>query len=198
MAETYRAFIAFELSEEVREAVREVQARLRGFRFDVRWVSAENIHLTLRFLGPLPAGKAGEAAAAIADAAERFGPLTLSAGGLGVFPDVRRPRVLWVGIGGETEALRALRQALDHSLARKGFPAEDRPFRAHLTVGRVKGKIDPPKLAEMIEEHGKFEPVCFPAAEIVLFKSDLKPSGAVYTPLRRITLAGGSGNADPT
>ena len=119
------------------------------------------------------------------------GPFQLKAGGLGVFPTVKRPRVLWMGITGDTAPLIAFARNLDARLAGLGFAEETRPFRAHLTLGRFKAKTDARRLTQILLDAAEIEPAAFSADQVILFKSDLKPSGAVHTPLAAIPLTDG-------
>jgi 2'-5' RNA ligase len=109
--------------------------------------------------------------------------LNLNIKGIGVFPSIKNARVVWAGLGGETTALLNFQRHLDVHLAEKGFRKEKRSFKAHLTLGRMNRKIDPARLLNAMSMLGEFEPESFSTHRIVLFKSDLKPTGAVYTPL---------------
>jgi 2'-5' RNA ligase len=134
-----RAFIAVTLPAEVRVAVervqRELKAAVRGNA--VRWTPSEQVHLTLKFLGNVAADSLPDLESAVRHACADAAPFELTAGGLGAFPSEQRPRVLWVGVGGEVEALRQLEQAVARETAAWG-EREDKPFHPHLTLGRVK------------------------------------------------------------
>ncbi len=188
MPETFRAFIAIDLSENVRSSLGEVQEvlKLQGFR--VKWIRPPNIHLTLKFLGNIDVADVSKIVGAMIGAAKDCAVVSLAAKGIGVFPDVRRPRVIWAGLSGQVEMLLDLQQSLDGHLADLGFPKETRGFRAHLTLGRVKGKINSDRLkAAMIESEG-FESKPFDVNRIILFKSELRPGGAVYTQVQGVSL----------
>ena len=138
-------------------------------------------------------GKAGTAAVtgpelAMALAARDRSALHLTASGMGVFPNARRPRIIWVGLGGQLDQLKSLQQTLDAHLADEGFPAETRPFKGHLTLGRVKGKISADRLQAALAKLNAFESEIFEANRIILFKSELHPAGAVYTKVARVNL----------
>jgi 2'-5' RNA ligase len=117
------------------------------------------------------------------------GALDLSLQGLGVFPGLRNPRVLWTGVGGRTDLLMALQRRLDDNLVAAGFPGEGRPFKAHLTIARIKEPVEARRMAQAMEMCGRFDPLALQAAEMVLIKSDLRPNGPVYTPLARAALS---------
>ena len=189
MGASIRAFIAIPLPRVVIDRARELQSRLRAEGLRLRWVRPRAIHLTLKFLGDIERARIAEIETALAAAAGFTGPLKLAAQGLGVFPGVKRARVLWMGIAGETPALLTLQRHLETGLVPLGFKAEKRRFNAHLTLARAKGRLDPRRLVRCLETLGGFAAVPFEAREIVLFQSALKPDGAVYTRLVSKNLA---------
>jgi len=187
-----RSFIAIELPEEVRLGLRGIQARLKqsGHTF-VKWVAPESIHLTLKFLGNIPAGQVTDIARAMEEASRGFLPFRLKIGKLGAFPNLRRPRVVWVGIDGEVDRLTALQQRLDAALARLGFARETRPFSPHLTLARLREGTslrDCQDFAGLVTGAEAQAGTEISVDCICLMKSDLRPSGAVYTRLAEVTL----------
>ena len=183
-----RAFIAIALPVQVERCIETLEQMLRAKPFPVRWVKPRNVHLTLKFLGEIEEGGVEAVATAMVRACAGVPPIALSMQGVGVFPGIKNPRVLWTGVGGQTDLLAQLHGRLDRALAETGFDAETRPFRAHLTLGRFKGRTAPADLARALQETGGFDAVPFEAGEIILFKSDLRPQGAVYSPLKRCLL----------
>ena len=183
MAETLRAFVAFKLPQETVSCLSDVTASLMSFDFGIRWIPAENIHVTLKFLGDVGQKAIGPIAEALCATAAGQRPISFRAKGLGVFPGIRRPRVIWAGLSGETERLMECQRALDTQLAMIGFPREKRPFRSHLTLGRVRGKIAPEKLLGAIKQLSAFESAPVTADRMILYRSELKRSGALYTVL---------------
>ena len=181
-----RAFIAIDVPEPVLRAIAEAQDTLRGSGLKIRWVRKEGIHLTLKFLGDIDSDDVEKIRAGMGRATKAFSPVTMRADGLGVFPDLRRPRVVWVGLSGDIEALRALQRDLESQLNGLGFPKEKRPFKGHLTLGRVKGRLDRMKLREALEALGDFRTESFSAQSLVLFQSELRPDGAVYSRLAEV------------
>jgi 2'-5' RNA ligase len=127
-------------------------------------------------------------ARALIESAEEFAPITVHAKGIGTFPSIKRPRVIWVGVAGQLDELRKLQKTLDHKLAEVGFPKEKRAFKGHLTLGRVKNRIDPKRLLSVIQEFSGFESDPFVVDKVVVFKSELKPTGADYSKLAEISL----------
>jgi len=176
---TLRAFIAIDLPPDVKRALSDVAATLseRVPRGAVRWVRPEQMHLTLRFLGDTPTDKLPALAAALDTLAAGHAPFTLRLSEVGCFPNARRPRVVWVGLGGEEAKLTALVSALEAALHPLGWPPEDKPFRAHLTLGRVKDE----RAAQGVDWAMAVPPLDVPVAAVHLIESQLRPDGPVYT-----------------
>lgn len=156
----------------------------------MRWVKPENIHLTLKFLGNVARTDLDGIAEAMADTVRAAPPIHLCAKGLGVFPGISRPRVLWVGLQGETHSLIEIQKRLDERLGRIGIAPDTRSFKAHLTIARAKGNLNSKPLAEVMAALGNIESAPFTAEEMVLYQSELKPDGAVYTRLKSVPLGG--------
>jgi len=176
---TIRAFIAIDLPPTVKAALAGVAATLGGRvpRGAVRWVRPEQMHLTLRFLGDTPAGRLPALAAALNTLAAGHTPFTLHLSDVGCFPNARRPRVVWVGLGGEEAKLTALVSTLEAALRPLGWPPEDNPFRAHLTLGRVKDE----RASQGIDWSADVPALEVPVTAVHLIESQLRPDGAVYT-----------------
>lgn len=157
---------------------------------EVRWVPDENVHLTVQFLGAVPEERVEAVGAAIAAAAASAGPLLLEVKGAGGFPNSRRPRVVWLGLSGDVEALAALAADLGKRLAPLGFAPEARPFAAHLTLGRARDSRGAPGLGGALAAAAQDDGVTWRATELVLFESHLSPRGPRYEPVRRAPLGG--------
>ena len=183
MRDRIRAFIAIPLPRQVTEKARMLQEHLQAAGVRMRWVRPGAIHLTLRFLGDIDKSRVPEIEKALVVTADRTGPLVLAAKGIGVFPGVKKARVLWMGISGETPRLFDTRKFLEEELARRGYRPEKKRFSAHLTLGRARGRLDPRLLVRCMGTVGAFEAVPFTARQLVLYESDLRPDGAVYTAL---------------
>ena len=136
-------------------------------------------------LDPADIDKIGRA---LSDAAADFAPATLAVGGIGFFPGLKRPRVIWVGLGGQTQLLIELQRKLEDNLAAIGFPKEKRPFKGHLTLGRIKVAVNANIIRQIMQEFSDLGGGEFTVARIILFKSDLKPSGPIYSQLQQATL----------
>ena len=188
MSKTIRTFIAIEIPGNIISKIRELQEGIKVYGLKIRWVRPENIHLTLKFLGDVEAVTIGEIAGTISKTVEGYTPISLNAKGIGVFPGIKRPRVLWVGLTGQLDSLVRLQKTLDENFKLLGFPGEKRSFKGHLTMGRIKAKIDVKKFGDALMAFRSFESETFTAGQIVIYKSELKPSGAFYTKLADASL----------
>jgi len=188
MADTIRAFVALCLPADIIDHVSGLQSTLKARGLRLRWVKPQNLHLTLKFLGETPVAAVGDVGLALQRASRDTAPLALSVQGMGAFPGIRRARVLWVGLGGQVEALQSLYSRIEDELANLGLAREKRGFKAHLTLARMKGPVAPGDLLAAMEETGNYEPRPFLARRLTLYKSDLRPQGAVYSPMVEIDL----------
>ena len=188
MSDTVRTFIAFELPEQIVGAISQIQEGLKKSGLKMKWVKPENIHLTLKFLGNIKTSDVEKVDRAMTRSSRGVDPISLAVKGMGVFPDLRRPRVLWVGITGGVNSILTLHSAIEENLESIGFPKENRPFKGHLTVGRVKARIDSKILADAMKAFETFESESFIADHLILFQSELRPTGAVYTKLKTQSL----------
>jgi len=149
----------------------------------ISWARPAGIHLTLKFFGNISEGDIPRISAAVEPVTARFAPLNLEARRLGLFPDSRRPRVLWLGLSGDLDALKALQEEVDRELTLFGFHREDRPFRAHLTLARIKSARGLSGLDRVMNKAEAFEAGRFQSDGLTLFRSRLTPRGAVYSKL---------------
>jgi len=190
--EQIRTFIAIELPDEVRAALDRLQNGLKSERQPfVRWVHPGGIHLTLKFLGDMGAGKVPEIREAMAKACRGVTSFRLALNGLGVFPNFRSPRVVWVGLVGEVEKLSALQACLEQALNPLGFAPEDRAFTPHLTLGRLReGTTREERLGfgELVASMRSEGMPSFEVSAISLMRSKLMPSGAIYSRLQSVYL----------
>ena len=190
---TLRLFIAIELPEPIIQALAEVQEQLRNRvpQGIVRWTRPTGIHLTLKFLGETPTHRKAAIETGIAKAVSGIEPFTLTAEGAGCFPNTRKPRVVWVGMGGEMDALSTLQKAVEREIAPLGFPTESRPFKPHLTLGRVNRRAsreDAAIVGQAVADLRLGEIGRFVVAGISLMRSRLRPDGAIYTQLSYVPL----------
>jgi 2'-5' RNA ligase len=192
---TVRAFIAIELERDVLKALNHLQAELkRQVRGDpVRWTASSGIHLTLKFLGSTPASQVAEIVSGIERACATFEPFSLTFAHLGCFPNLQRPRVVWVGLESASGALMAVQRAVEDEISPLGYPTEQRGFTPHLTLGRAQRSAAPEDLralGRMIAEQQVGQVASMRVEAVNLMRSDLRPTGAVYTSLARIPLGG--------
>lgn len=181
--DTLRTFIAIEMPGLVTDAVRQSQETLRHDGIHLRWVRPGNVHLTLRFLGDISPENIPAIREAMRRSVSQREPFSLRVSGVGVFPGLKRPKVLWLGLQGQLELLDDWHRNLSAFLAVQGIPLEKRPFKGHLTIGRVKERLDSETLRAALRHQVQFVTDDFVVDSICLFKSDLTPRGAVYTPL---------------
>jgi 2'-5' RNA ligase len=185
-ARRWRIFCAFELPESlrlrlakhattVREAVPEAAAS---------WSRPENIHLTVKFFGNVDEAKVPLISAALQRAVREFGPIEIQVGKAGVFPRPSRPQVLWIGIEDPSGGLSRLHARLEDECGREGFPKEERAFRPHLTIARIRKPGNASRLADT-HLRMEFAPVEITLSELVLFRSELSPKGSKYTAISR-------------
>ena len=186
---TWRLFIAVELPEAVRRVLSAVQRELATAGADVKWSRAETIHLTLKFLGDTAEGEVPRLAAALDAAAAAGHGVTARLDEVGAFPNVRRPRVIWVGLNEPTGELAALQKRVDEA-ARDLVAPDPRGFAAHLTLGRTRSGKNAARLAAMMEGYRLASAAEVPVREVVLMRSVLRPGGPIYTVLHRSSVGG--------
>src|SRR5262249_31476646 len=151
-----------------------------GTDAQVSWVRPSNVHLTLKFLGGVSQEKIEPLSEAVERASRNIPTFELEVGGTGCFPSVRSPRVLWVGLGSLPDPLVNLYDNLEQEVAALGFEREKRRFAPHLTIGRLRSPRNGAELAQKLIEIG-FEPQSFLAREVIVMRSQLKPTGSIYT-----------------
>ena len=190
-----RAFIAIELPEAILAEIGEVVARLKPQvpPDAIRWVKADSIHLTLKFLGQVPSDQISLISSSLRAAVATHARFELEVVGAGCFPTAQRPRVVWVGVQESGHRLHNLQRAVENAIAPLGYPTEVRDFTPHLTLGRLARdvrQLDQKKIGEAVQATtvgtlGRWE-----VKEVALIKSDLKPHGAEYTILTHAPLTG--------
>ena len=183
--EQMRSFIAIELPQNVQHGLGQLRSELKRDEHPfVKWVNPESIHLTLKFLGIIPFKQVEEIAKALEEVSKMIPPFHLEVSGLGAFPGINRPRVIWVGIRGEMNKLQKLQRNIDSALAPFGFAKEERPFMPHLTLARIKEGVSPAErksLGELLIS-ARFENSYYIGVETIsLMRSQLTPEGAIYT-----------------
>jgi len=183
--EKMRTFIACPIPENVLEKIFLIQERLKQFHWKIRWVPLSNIHLTLSFLGDIDPALQQDIEKILVQLVNQHHSFNFSLGHLGVFPNPRRPSVIWIGLLGDTQALIQFQKKLQLALEPLGFPLDKRSFKAHLTLGRVKSQIPGNELAEMLAMKPSEQECRFICDRIVFFQSILSPKGAKYYSLSK-------------
>ena len=178
-----RCFIAVPLPPDIRDRIDRYLVDLKRINQSVKWVRAENIHLTLKFFGEIGTEKVEEIKKVLPAISTISSPFMLDISGSGCFPNIRKPRVFWLGIGRNgLNKLETLYRWLEDNMFRLGFEKEGRRFSPHLTLGRVKKEADFSTLLEHLEKR-PFPATAFEINRIELIKSELHPQGARYTTL---------------
>lgn len=185
-----RSFIAIEIPEGIKKGLFEIQEKLKKTGADVGWTRPEGIHLTLKFLGEVEEGRLIDVQKAVEQASKEFSPFVLEVSGIGIFPNTRSPRVLWIGIKDKRDDLKNLQEAIEREAERVGFKRENRSFTPHLTLGRVRSQKNRDALIKSMEEFDKIELGLLDVGEVSLIKSELSPKGAIYTQMWKVTLKG--------
>lgn len=191
MTDLIRAFIAIKLPEFVLAKVLEIQNIFKSKCLHITWVKPENIHLTLKFLGDIEPDDIELVVSAMTECS-KHDKMNFFVKGAGVFPDLRRPRVLWLGIAGDIKKLIAFQKNLDLRLfdsSNGRFKPEERPFSGHITIGRIKDRIDSAGLINAIRHIGLKETEAFTADALYLIQSRLTSSGPVYTTLKKASFS---------
>lgn len=184
-----RTFIAFDISNQTRAALRRAQKEM-GRIDGVRWANPDGIHLTMKFIGEIKDALLGDVFEVMKAAVAGVAVFEFTVKGVGCFPSQRRPRVLWAGVEPAGGSLSEVASRLDLGLRSVGVAPEKRAFRPHITLGRVRGRIDGRGLEAAFERFGEREFGRNEARELVLFGSELHPGGARYTRLGAVPLEG--------
>jgi 2'-5' RNA ligase len=191
MADVVRTFVAVEIPPEVKNRASQLIGRLQAAPAKVKWVDPRHMHWTLKFLGDVDMLEIPDVCQAVARAVEPLAPFDVEAQGAGAFPDIRRPRTLWVGTGTGSEQMIELHDAIEAELAKLGYRAENRRFRPHLTIGRVRNSPEGiEELGRLVQENADFESGLSTVYEVVVFSSELGRDGPTHEPLSHAELKG--------
>ena len=183
-----RSFVAIPLNADIISCIEEMQEELRSLPADVKWVRPQSIHLTLKFLGNIEESEIGNIAQKIQHVTNGYKSWSMLVKNLGTFPSPRNPRVVWVGMEDKSGQIITLQNQIEQELVKLGFEKERRKFSPHLTLGRVRSPKGKKYLLQHLTE--KKEKVFgeILVDRVVLFRSDLKPTGAIYTALKEFTI----------
>jgi 2'-5' RNA ligase len=183
-----RLFIAIEISHEIKKEIAELQSKLKQAGVDASWTRPEGIHLTLKFLGEVEETKVPEIMTALSVLSKDRTGFRIEIAGAGAFPNPKNARVVWVGVSGETDKLASLQAAIEDKTAQLGFKRENREFQPHLTLGRIKYISSRETWLKELDEIKNVKLSALDVHTVSLMKSDLKPSGALYTELGKVEL----------
>ncbi len=189
--EQIRSFIAIELPNRLRLELGQLEAQLKSSQQPwVKWVNPDSIHLTLKFLGNIASDRTGEITRAMEEAAQGIPPFHLEVKDLGVFPNLKRVQVVWVGISGEVDKLGEFQQRLESNLACLGFAPESRPFTPHLTLARLRNQasLDERQRFGQLIAGSRFEAGAIEVDAINLMRSQLTREGAIYSRISSVRL----------
>jgi 2'-5' RNA ligase len=183
-----RIFVAIGLPEHITHSIGEMQEEMmrRLPSSSVRWVHPDNIHLTLNFIGEIPERSLDEFKSAFVDGVGEMQRIPVHVSGFGCFPNCRRPKVLWLGVEDASGRLKQMQRNLEKGFEMLGITRENRPFKPHLTLGRVKRQDS--DLIQGLAQYKAESIGLFEVREVTLFQSELRPTGAVYTSLARAEL----------
>jgi 2'-5' RNA ligase len=176
--------------------IEEVQGDLRSTHADVRWMNPEKIHITLTFFGNIEESRIDPIFKSIEEPVRNTLPFPLKAIGVGAFPHLRNPRVIWMGLVDGKEVLTSFQKQIEIQLEKIGFQPENRSFHPHLTLGRMKSSRGKEVLVGRMEKYREEVFGDFQVERVVLFKSDLKPSGPIYTLLKEMKLGNQNTNEE--
>jgi 2'-5' RNA ligase len=191
MKHTVRTFVAVEIDAATRQRVEQLVEELSALPADVKWVEAHNLHLTLKFLGEVATQEIPQVCEAVRQGAIQVEPFELEVRGAGAFPNTRRPRTLWLGVGTGQQEMVTLLGQIEEPLRKLGFRPEHRRYDPHLTIGRVRrGGPTLAQLGRLIEQHADFDAGRAKVSEVVLFASHLDSTGPTYEALSRAKLGG--------
>ncbi len=189
----HRIFVAVNLAPDLCESLAAARGVLGAAAPRLRWVPTQNLHLTLRFLGPITETQMARVAEAAGEVVASVPPFSITLAGLGAFPSPRSPRVLWVGVAEGADRLTGVAESLEAALRRRKFRAEPRAFTPHLTVARARSEGRPPDLTAVLAGGGAASFVAGTQVvdALAVMESTLRPTGAIYQQVARAPLGGG-------
>ena len=181
--EPIRGFVAIEIPEAIQTRLISVQDELRERIRGGSWVKRGNIHLTLKFLGDVTPNQIGTIKNAINHAVDARSPFSMEIGGIGAFPNLTRPRIIWAGVKTGAEDVTAIAREVDIGLSHHGYERDDKPFRPHFTLARFKRRINLKPFVDVFQRYDTINGATMVVKQIRIVQSRLMSSGAVYTPL---------------
>jgi 2'-5' RNA ligase len=191
MKHSLRTFVAVEIDAAIRQRAQQLVRELSAAGADVKWVEGHNLHLTVKFLGEVASREIPRVCEAVRQGAGEVDPFEADVCGAGAFPNARRPRTLWLGIGSGEQEMVALHGGIEGPLRKLGFRPDHRRHHPHLTLGRVR-RTGPAvaQLGQLLQQQADFEAGRVQVSEVVVFSSQLGPGGPTYETLSRANLRG--------
>jgi len=183
-----RTFIAVEIDNLTKQKISELISNLKKSDADAKWIAENQMHLTLKFLGNIEENKVQEISDTLKSIASAFREFDIALSGIGAFPDIKRPRVIWIGIDKGADNLKSLANQVEMEMGKLGFEKEKRGFKSHLTLGRVRSSKNISNLIDLIKKTDFSYSNEIKINELILFQSMLTPKGAVYTQLAGLNL----------
>jgi len=183
-----RAFIAVEIDNLTKQKISDLISNLKKSGADVKWITEDQMHLTLKFLGNIDESKTREISDVLSSISSNFKSFTISLSNIGAFPNLNRPRIIWVGIDKGAEYLKTISEKIETGLKKLEFEKEDREFNLHLTLGRVKTSKNLSELKKLLNETLFNSQNEIKINSLILFQSTLTPKGAIYSKLSTINL----------
>ena len=175
-----RTFIAIDTPETVTKVALSLQSSVKVNPKAVRWVRKENIHITLRYIGPTAPGEVDKINRLLSEIVGQNSDLSLNVSGTGCFPKKKRPRILWLGVDGEVAELKLLVEMINSEMVQLGYPQEERNYSPHISIGRIRY---PQKVTPDVTDFlsAEYEPISWNIPKIIFYQSELLPSGAIYS-----------------
>lgn len=181
--EQIRCFVAIEIPETIRTLLISAQEELRKYIRGASWVKRGNIHLTLKFLGDVAPNQISVIKNVIEQVTDTRSPFSMELGGIGAFPNLTRPRIIWAGVNTGTDEVAVIAREIDVGLSRHGYERDEKPFRPHLTLARLKHRMNLKPLVDVFQQYDTINGARMIVKQIRIIQSNLRRSGAVYTPL---------------
>lgn len=185
-----RLFTAIDLAKPMRQRALELIEQLRPSGQGIKWATEAQMHITLKFLGEVPDERVEQVQSVVASAAREFEPFEIEVAGVGAFPGLKRPNILWLGVREGADSLDKLFRVIQRPLVKLRVPREERRYTPHLTLGRLKhGLRATQEFGEALQAYGDYSAGVSLVSEVVLYESQLLPSGPLYHPIIRAPLA---------
>ncbi len=181
--ERIRCFVAIEIPETIQMLLTSTQEELRKYIRGASWVKRGNIHLTLKFLGDVAPNQISVIKNVIEQVTDTRSPFSMELGGIGAFPNLSRPRIIWAGVKTGADEVAAIAREIDVGLGRHGYERDKKSFRPHLTLARLKRRVNLKPLVDVFHQYDTINGARMIVKQIRVVQSNLRRSGAVYTPL---------------